>query len=90
MLPCEIEAVCINLSLNSFSNFIRESKLQTKFLTDLKTCVEAFEKLFRGGFSLSPRVSSFLMNLNSWNVSISHIKGSNIKLTDFSSHNPIV
>ena len=89
-LPCEIEAVCINLSLNSFSNFIRESKLQTKFLTDSKTCVEAFEKLSRGGFSLSPRVSSFLMNLNSWNVSISHIKGSNIKPTDFSSRNPIV
>ena len=74
----------------SFSNYIRESKLQTKFLTDSKTCVEAFEKISKSGFSPTPRVSSFFMNLKSWNVSISHIQGSNIKLIDFSSRNPIV
>ena len=88
-LACEIEAVGISLSINAFSNFIRESKHQTKFLTDSKACVEAFEKMSKGGFSLSPRISSFLLNLNAINVSIHHTAGANIKLTDFSSRNPI-
>ena len=59
------------------------------FFTDSQSCVEAFGKLSKGGFSLSPRISSFLMNLNSHNVSIHHIKGSSIPLTDFCSRNPI-
>ena len=88
-LPCELEALGINLSINHFSNHIRESKNPTKFLTDSKTCVEAFELLSKGAFSLSPRISSFLMNLNSLNVTISHISGSSIPLTDFNSRNPV-
>ena len=87
-LPCEIEALCINLSISSFSHFIRESRNQTKFLTDTKACV-AFAKLSRGGFSQSPRLSSFVVNLNWLNVSVNHVSGSSIKLTDFGSRNPI-
>ena len=74
-LACEIEALCINLTIKSFSNFIRESLHTTKFLTDSKPCVDAFHKLAAGGFSLIPRISSYLMNLNSLNVSINHVKG---------------
>ena len=88
-LPCEVEALGINLVIKAFSEYIRESHNTTKFLTDSKPCVQAFEKLSQGGFSLSPRLSSFLMNLNAHNVSISHVKGSQIKLTDFASRNPI-
>ena len=88
-LPCEIEALGINLSINAFKNFIQESKHETKFLTDSKACVGAFRKLSVGGFSLSPRISSFLMNLKSINISIEYIKGSAIKLTDVSSRNPV-
>ena len=88
-LACEIEALCINLSIDAFSNFIRESRHTTKLLTDSKSCVESFQKLSKGGFSLSPRVSSFLMNLNCLDVTIHHVKGSSITLTDFSSRNPI-
>ena len=88
-LPCEIEALCINLTINSFSHYIRESKNTTKFFTDSKSCVQAFDKLSRGGFSLSPRISSFLMNLNSFNMSINHIAGASIPLTDFCSRNPV-
>ena len=88
-LPCEIEALGINLSINHFSNFIRESKHCTKILTDSKACVQAFNILSQGGFSLSPRISSFLMNLNSMNLTINHISGSSIPLTDFSSRNPV-
>ena len=88
-LPCETEALGINLAITAFANVIRESKHVTKFLTDSKPCVQAFEKLSKGGFSLSPRVSSFLMNLNAHNISIEHIKGSSIKMTDFASRNPV-
>ena len=88
-LPCETEALGINLAIQSFAHVIRESTHTTKFLTDSKPCVQAFEKLAKGGFSLSPRVSSFLMNLNAHNISIEHVKGSSIKLTDFASRNPI-
>ena len=75
-LPYEIEALCINLAINSCSNFIRESKHTTKVLTDSKACVQAFAKLSKGGFSLTPRISSFLMNLNALNVSLNHVSGS--------------
>ena len=88
-LSCEIEALGINLAINSFSHYIRESKHTTKFFTDSKACVQAFKKLSKGGFSLSPWISSYLMNLNSLNVSINHIRGSDIPLTDFCSRNPI-
>ena len=88
-LPCELEALGITLSINNFSHQIRESKHRTKFLTDSKPCVQAFELLSNGSFSLSPRVSSFLMNLNSANVSINHVSGESIPLTDFVSRNPI-
>ena len=69
---------------------IRESKHTTECLTDLKTCVQAFEKLSKGGFSLSPRISSFLLNLNALNISLHHVSGSSITLTDFGSRNPIM
>ena len=88
-LPCEIEALGINLAITAFAQVIRESKHITKFLTDSKPCVQAFEKLSKGGFSLSPRISSFLMNLNAHNIAIEHVKGSSIKMTDFASRNPV-
>ena len=77
-LPCETEALCINKAITSFSHLIRQSKHTTKFLTNSKPCVQAFEKLSKGGFSLSPRIPSFLMNLNAHNIAIEHVKGSTI------------
>ena len=75
--------------MNTFSNLIRGSKHTTKCLTDSKTCAQAFEKLSKGGFSLSPRISSYLVNLNAFNISLSHISGADIPLTDFNSRNPV-
>ena len=88
-LPCELEALGITLSISNFQHQIRESAHTTKFLTDSKPCVQAFELLSNGSFSLSPRISSFLMNLNNVNLSVNHIKGESIPLTDFASRNPI-
>ena len=45
-------------------------------------CVQAFELFAKGSLSLSPCVSSFLMNLNNINVAIIHIGGESIPLTD--------
>ena len=85
-LSCEIEALGINLAINSFSHYTRESQHTTNFFTDSKVCVQAFEKLSKGGLSLSP---NYLMNLNSLNVSTNHIRGSDIPLTDWCNRNPI-
>ena len=88
-LPCEIEALSIKLGLNSFEHFVRESKHTTRGLTDSKPCIQAFNKLGRGEFSLSPRISSFLMTLNSLNITLHHLSGSDNILSDFGSRNPI-
>ena len=42
--PVCITAVCINLSISPFSHYIHESENTTKFLTDSKACVQAYEK----------------------------------------------
>ena len=59
-LPCEIEALSIAASIKHFSPYIIQSVQPTCLLTDSKACVQAVQKLCRGEFSSSPRVTSFL------------------------------
>ncbi|VDI17778.1 Hypothetical predicted protein [Mytilus galloprovincialis] len=56
-------------------------------LTDSKPCVQAFEKLCRGEFSSSPRVSTFLSTASRFQVSIRHVSGLAILPSDYSSRN---
>ena len=56
-LPCEIEALGIAAAIKHFSPFIVQSKKQACVLTDSKPCVEAREKLCRGEFVSSPRLT---------------------------------
>ena len=86
--PCEIEALCIKLTLNYFAPYIKESRHTAKFLTDPQPCVQAFQKLERGEFSLSSRLSSFLVCLNSLNISLHHISGAEDILPDYVCRNP--
>ena len=86
--PCEIEALAIKCALKHFSPFIQESKWETKIFTDSKPCLEAVNKLKRGEFSLSSRLSTFLMTFNEMNVSLYHISGKDINISDFISGNP--
>ncbi len=58
-LPCEIEALSISIATRHFSPYIIQSHHQATVLTDSKPCVQAYEKLCRGEFSASPRVSTF-------------------------------
>ena len=59
-IPCEIESLSIAASVKHFSAFIIQSQLQVSALIDSKSCVQGFEKLCRGEFSSSPRVTTFL------------------------------
>lgn len=86
-LPCEIEALSIAASVKHFSPFIIQSQLQANVLTDSKPCVQGFEKLCRGEFSSSPRVTTFLSVVSRYQVTVSHLSGRANILSDFASRN---
>ena len=88
-LPCELEALAISSAADHFSPFIRECKSPSQILTDSKPCVQAWNKLQKGLFSASARVSTFLSTLASLNVVLCHIKGSDNIISDFESRNPM-
>ncbi|CAG2213632.1 unnamed protein product [Mytilus edulis] len=73
-----------------FSAKLRQTQRQwlpSCVLTDSKPCVQAFEKLCRGEFSSSPRVSTFLSTASRFQVSIRHVSGLAILPSDYSSRN---
>nr|XP_022310274.1 uncharacterized protein LOC111115730 isoform X2 [Crassostrea virginica] len=86
-LPCEVEALSISAAVKHFSPYIVQSSLNACVLTDSKPCVQAFEKMCRGEFSASPRVSTFLSTVSRFQVSLRHVSGAAILPTDFSSRN---
>ena len=86
-LPCEVEALSIAAAIKHFSPFIIQSTQQPCLLTDSKPCVQAFEKLCRGEFSASPRVTSFLSTVSRYQVNIRHLAGSSNVPSDFPSRN---
>ena len=84
-LPCEIEALAIASSVKHFSPYIIQSKSKACVLTDSKPCVQAIDKLARGEFSSSPRVTSFLSTVSRYQVSVRHLDGSVNLPSDFAS-----
>ena len=86
-LPCEIEALSIAASIKHFSPYIIQSVQPTGLLTDSKPCVQAVQKLCRGEFSASPRVTSFLSIVSRYAVQVQHLAGSSNIPSDFSSRN---
>lgn len=66
-LPCEIEALSIAAAVKHYSPYIIQSSKHACVLTDSKPCVQAIEKLNRGEFSSSPRVTSFLSTASRYN-----------------------
>ena len=86
-LPCEVEALSIAAAIKHYSPFIIQSRLPACILTDSKPCVQAYEKLCRGEFSASPRVSTFLATASRFQVSIRHVSGQAILPSDFASRN---
>ncbi len=86
-LPCEVEALGIAYAVKHFSPFIIQSEHHACILTDSKPCVQAIDKLRRGEFSASPRVTSFLSVVSRYQIDILHLAGSANIPSDFSSRN---
>ena len=86
-LPCEIEALGIAAAIKHFSPYIIQSDLLTCVLTDSKPCVQAIQKLYRGEFSASPRVTTLLTTASRFQVDIRHLSGAVNIPSDFSSRN---
>ncbi|PFX16773.1 hypothetical protein AWC38_SpisGene18921 [Stylophora pistillata] len=75
-LPCKVEALSIAAAVKHFSSYITQSRNRAHALTDSKPCVQAVEKLCRGEFSASPRVTSFLTTVSRFQVTLQHLAGS--------------
>ena len=88
-LPCEVEALSIGVSVKHFAPYILQSDHVTRIMTDSKPCVQAFKKLLRGEFSVSPRLTTFLSMVSRFRVEVIHIAGKDNAFADFASRNPI-
>ncbi|XP_066017570.1 uncharacterized protein [Pocillopora verrucosa] len=86
-LPCEVEALSIAAATKHFSPYLIQSSNKACILTDSKPCVQAYEKLCRGEFSASPRVSTFLSVVSRYQASVRHVSGASILQSDFASRN---
>lgn len=86
-LPCEIEALGIAAAIKHFSPYIVASQHKACLLTDSKPCTEAIQKLYRGEFSSSPRVTTFLTTASRFQVSVRHLAGTSNVPSDFASRN---
>lgn len=86
-LPCEVEALGIASAIKHYSPYIIQSTRSACVLTDSKPCVQAIQKLYRGEFSASPRVTSFLTTASRFQVSICHLAGAANIPSDFASRN---
>lgn len=86
-LPCEIEALSIAAAIKHFSPHVIQSSQTACVLTDSKPCVQGFEKLCRGEFSASPRVTSFLSMVSRYQLNVRHLAGSTNIPSDFASRN---
>ena len=87
-LPCEIEALAIASSIKHFAPYIIQSSHTTEVLTDSRPCVQAYDKLRRGEFSASSRVTTFLSTVSRYSVHVRHIAGVENLPSDFASRHP--
>ncbi len=87
-LPCEVEALAICAAVRHFAPFIIQSDHVAQVLTDNRPCIQAYEKLRRGQFSNSARVTTFLSTLCRYQVELRHIAGVANLPSDFGSRNP--
>ena len=85
--PCEVEALSIAAATKHFSPYLIQSVKKACILTNSKPCVQAYEKLWRGEFPASPRVSTFLSVVSRYQASVRHVSGAAILPSDFASRN---
>ncbi len=87
-LPCELEALAIGAAVKHFAPFIIQANTSTQVLTDSRPCVQAYDKLRRGEFSASSRVTTFLATVSRYPVQVRHISGAANLPSDYASRNP--
>ena len=87
-LPCEIEALAIGAAVKHFSPYIIQSHSTTQVLTDSRPCVQAYNKLTRGEFSASSRVTTFLATVSRYHLEVRHISGAANLPSDYTSRHP--
>ena len=88
-LPCEQEGIAIGMALKHFSPLIIQSSHKPCILTDSKPCVDAVEKLSRGEYSASARLTTFLSSVSRYQAVVKHISGVANTTSDFISRNPV-
>ena len=76
------------MAIRHFAPYIIQSLHTTEVLTDSRACVQAYEKLKRGEFSASSRVTTFLSTVSCFSVHIRHIAGVENLPSDYASRNP--
>ena len=74
--------------MKHFATYVRENAHPLQLLTDSKLCQQAYQRLCKGYFSASARVSTFLSCLISHNVQVLHIPGKSNASSDNSSRHP--
>ena len=81
---CIVESLRIATAVKHFSRSLFN---QSNKHVNSKPCVQAIDKLCRGEFSPSPRVTSFLSIVSRYQVNVRHLAGSANIPSDFSSRN---
>ena len=73
--PCEIEAVSAGTAIEAYYHILKESKLPIILGTDSKPVYDAANLIQKGQFSMSPRITKFLNNINRVDVQVKHVSG---------------
>ena len=88
-LPCEVEGIAIGTALHHFAPFIIQSSEKPQVLTDSKPCVQAIQKMYKGQFSTSARLSTFLSAVSRYQAQVRHLSGVANLPSDFASRHPV-
>ena len=88
-LACEVEGVAIASALHNFAPLIRQSLHRPHVLTDSKPCIQASEKFYRGEFSTSAKLATFLNAVGTYRAILGHISGKANLVSDFASRSPV-
>ena len=86
-LPCELEALAVGAGLASFLPYFRESGCRPIIYTDSTPVVMAYNRIQKGLFSASPRVSTFLHEVINQGAIIKYLSGKNNIPADHASRN---
>ena len=82
-----MEALAIDASVNHYTPYIIQAESLTHVLTDSKPCKQALDKLYRGQFSTSLRMATFLAAASRYQIKIIHLGAKANYLSDFLSRN---